>query len=182
MILKWHLLSSSISVSKLRLWAWRHIFIFTWNVNVNPGAGATGPRTQVTDSAPMSVTQCQGANNRLWNYARKCFRKNIICIQIKCWLTVITVFNLLYNEIINYVMPAAPRHGRVRWAEVTFANIASSHWPAVSRDHSGELWLAADYNRQDAVSVAVPGSIASQRGFSSIHRENSKKNKTETEF
>ena len=100
-------------------------------------------------------------------------KKNIICIQIKCWLTVITVFNLLYNEIINYVMPVAPRHGRVRWAEVTFANIASSHWPAVSRDHSGELSLAADYNRQDAVSVAVPGSIASQRGFSSIHRENS---------
>ena len=63
----------------------------------------------------------------------------IFSIQIKCWLTVITVFNLLYNEIINYVMPAAPRNGRVRWAEVTFANIASSYWPAVSRDHSGEL-------------------------------------------
>ena len=63
----------------------------------------------------------------------------ILSIQIKCWLTVITVFNLLYNEIINYVMPAAPRHGRVRWAEVTFANIASSDWPAVSRDHSGKL-------------------------------------------
>ena len=88
-------------------------------------------------------------------------------------------------------MPAAPRHGRVRWAEVTFANIASSDWPAVSRDHSGELWLAVDYNRQDAVSVAVPGSIASQRGFSSIHRENSEEkikllflglNWTETDF
>ena len=143
--------------------------MFTWNVNVN---GAEEPQ----DPGPRSLTQlrcqCQGANSRLWNYARKFFGK-ILSIQINCWLTVITVFNLLYNEIINYVMPAAPRHGRVRWAEVTFANIASSDWPAVSRDHSGELWLADDYNRQDAVSVAVPGSIASQRGFSSIHRENS---------
>ena len=99
--------------------------------------GATGPRTQVTDSVSSNVSvkvQTIGYGIMQEKYLRK-----ILSIQIKCWLTVITVFNLLYNEIINYVMPAAPRHGRVRWAEVTFANIASSDWPAVSRDHSGEL-------------------------------------------
>ena len=102
--------------------------------------GATGPRTQVIDL--VSSNDSVKVQTIGYGIMQEKYLGKILSIQIKCWLTVITVFNLLYNEIINYVMPAAPRHGRVRWAKVTFANIASSDWPAVSRDHTASSdWL-----------------------------------------
>ena len=171
MVLNWHLLSSSISMSKLKLWAERGD-TFLCSLEMSMSTELRSHRTQDPGhwlSSDVSVkVQTVG-----YEIMQEIFFGKILSIQIKCWLTVITVFNFIVqrdNKLCNARRPA-PRASALGWGDICkYCELwlaGSITWP------HGELWLADDYNRQDAVSVAVPGSIASQRGFSSIHRENS---------